>query len=311
MIIHHDIELFKAQFPVVTVGIFDGMHIGHLYILDRLKKIAGYKGGETVVVILWPHPRTVLGKEDLNFRLLTTQAEKISLFEAYGINHLVVLPFTHEFSKLSGCEFIEKFLIGGIGMGTLVVGFNHRFGRDGEGDFSAMKNCAPRLGFEIEKMDAFLLEGSEISSSGIRKLLHEGNVIEAERLLGRAYGFSGQVVGGSRLGRSMGFPTANITLEGEDKLMPADGVYAVEVDLRNQTYQGMMNMGSRPTVNESTDRETIEVHLLAFNDEIYDENIRVRFKARIRDEQKFEGIDALKAQLEKDREETLRIFSIK
>lgn len=311
MIIHHNIELFKAQFPVVTVGIFDGVHRGHLYILDRLKKIAGLKGGETVVVTLWPHPRTVLGKEDLNFRLLTTQAEKICLLEESGIHHLVVLPFTHEFSRLSGCEFIEKFLIDGMGMGKLVVGYNHRFGRDRQGDFETLTNCAHQLGFEIEKLDAFLLEDTEISSSGIRKLLHEGNVIEAGRLLGRAYGFSGQVVGGSRLGRSIGFPTANITLDDDDKLMPAGGVYAVEVDLRNQTYRGMMNMGSRPTVNENTDRNTIEVHLLSFNDEIYDENIQVRFKARIRDEQKFEGIDALKIQLGKDREKILRIFSLK
>ena len=311
MVIHHDIISFKAQFPVVTVGIFDGVHRGHLYILEQLKRIANLKGGETVVVTLWPHPRTVLGQENLNFRLLTTQAEKISLFEASGINHLLVLPFTHAFSRLSGCEFIEKFLVEGMGLEKLLVGYNHRFGRDRESDFSELKNCAQKFGFEIEKLDAYLFEGREISSSLIRKLLSEGNVKEAGRLLGRSYGFSGQVVGGSRLGRSIGFPTANITMEDDVKLLPADGVYAVEVDLKDQCYHGMMNMGTRPTVNENINRKTIEVHLLDFNDDIYSENIRVRFIARIRDEHKFDGIDLLKAQLEKDRKETLRIFSLK
>ena len=149
MIVHHEIEIFKAHFPVVTVGIFDGVHRGHLYILDRLKKIANSSGGETVIVTLWPHPRMVLAQEDVNVRMLTTQSEKIRILEDYGIQHLVILPFTHEVSRLSGCEFIEKVLIGALGMGKLVMGYNHRFGRDREGDFPALKTCADKFGFQL------------------------------------------------------------------------------------------------------------------------------------------------------------------
>jgi riboflavin kinase / FMN adenylyltransferase len=311
MIIHTDIYKFKANKPVVTVGIFDGVHLGHKYILKKLNVIATDCGGESVIITLWPHPRKVLNQEAKNFGMLTSQKEKIRILEESGIQHLIILPFTREFSRLSGCEFIERILIKGIGIAKLVVGFNHRFGKDREGDFSALKQCADQFGFEIEKLDSFLMGDRNISSSEIRKMLLSGNVEEAAKLLGRDYSFSGQVVGGSQLGSSIGFPTANITPDDRDKLIPADGVYAVEALLKEETYPGMMNVGSRPTVNTDPRKRTIEVHLLDFDDNIYSENIQISFRARIREEQKFEGIAELKTQLEKDREETIRIFSLK
>ena len=309
MIVHTEISRFKAKFPVVTVGIFDGVHLGHRYILQQLQKIADHHAGETVIVTLWPHPRTVLDQENIDFGMLTTREEKIRILESAGIKHLVIIPFTLEFSKMTSCEFIEKILIGNIGLGRLVVGYNHRFGRDRQGDYSELKKCAERFGFDIDKLEAYQLGGTRGSSSGIRELLQGGNVKEAARLLGRDYSFSGKVVGGSRLGRSIGFPTANITEGDPVKLLPSGGVYAVQAELRGRTYKGMMNMGSRPTVNPDEEKKTNEVHLLDFDEDIYSEEISIHFRARIRDEKKFDDIEALKSMLEKDRRETIRIFN--
>ena len=308
MIVHHDIRQFSARFPVVTVGIFDGVHLGHKYILEQLLKVAESSEGESVVVTLWPHPRMLLNQEENCFRLLTTQSEKIQMLDQSGIQHLIILPFTHEFSRLSSCDFIEEILIGAIGVGKLVVGYNHRFGRDREGNYGELKKCADKFKFGIEKLDAFHLDERKISSSEIRKLLSSGNVEEANRLLGWTYGFSGQVIGGSRLGSSIGFPTANITPGESYKLLPAKGVYAVRVEMKNKLFRGMMNMGSRPTVNKDPEKSTLEVHLLDFHENIYSEQIRIRFISRIRDEKRFESIDALKAQLENDREMTIRVL---
>ena len=308
MIVHHDISQFKVKYPVVTIGIFDGVHLGHRYILEELKKVADSSDGESVIITLWPHPRLLLNREHKNFNLLTTQPEKIQILEASGIDHLVILPFSHELSRMSSCDFIEKILVGAIGIGKLIVGYNHRFGRDREGNFRELKKCAEKFEFSIVRLDAFQLDKRKISSSEIRKLLYSGNVEEANKLLGWTYSFSGQVVGGSQLGNSIGFPTANIITDEPYKLLPADGVYAVEAEMKNKLHRGMMNKGSRPTVNKDPQKKTLEVHLLDFHDNIYSEQIRIRFIARIRDEQRFESIETLKAQLGRDREKVIRVF---
>jgi riboflavin kinase/FMN adenylyltransferase len=308
MIVHHDISQFNVKYPVVTIGIFDGVHLGHKYILEQLKKEAGSSRGESVIITLWPHPRLVLNKEQKNFYLLTTQSEKTRILESSGIDHLVILPFSAELSRMSSCDFIEKILVGEIGIGKLVVGYNHRFGRDREGSYRQLKECAEKFKFGIEKLDAFHIDQRKISSSEIRKLLHTGNVEEANKLLGWTYGFSGNVTGGSQLGSSIGFPTANILMDEPLKLLPADGVYAVEAEMKNKTYRGMMNKGSRPTVNKDPQKKTLEVHLLDFRENIYSEEIRIRFIARIRDEQRFDNVETLKAQLGRDRERVIRVF---
>jgi riboflavin kinase/FMN adenylyltransferase len=308
MIVHEDISSFSVRRPVLTVGIFDGVHLGHRYILDQLKDRAGQKEGESVVLTLWPHPRMVLHQEGEHFRLLNTLDEKKELLEQAGLDHLIVFPFTPEFSRLSSCDFIREILVRKCRISHLIVGYNHRFGRDRKGDFAKLKECASRYDFEIEQLEAFGTGPDQISSTGIRDLLLKGNIRQANSLLGWDYGFSGNVVGGSRLGSTLGFPTANITLEEEYKLMPPDGVYAVRAELKGLWYRGMMNIGNRPTVNDDPVSKTIEVHLFDFERDIYQEKIRVSFVARLRDERKFDGIEALKEQLAQDRSETLRIF---
>jgi riboflavin kinase/FMN adenylyltransferase len=308
MKIHHDTSSFSVPRPVLTVGIFDGVHLGHRYMLDKMKERARQLDGESVVLTLWPHPRMVLKQEDLQFRLLNTLDEKIRLLEQAGLDHLIIMPFTTAFSRLSSCDFIRQVLVDKCRVSHLVVGFNHRFGRDGEGNFEKLKDCAGQYGFGIEQMEAFKTEMGAISSTGIRDLLLAGKIRQANRMLGWAYGFSGVVVGGSKLGSSIGFPTANITIDEDYKLLPAEGVYAVEAELQGSWYRGMMNMGSRPTVNDDASRKTIEVHLFDFNRNIYSEKIRINYVARLRDEKKFQGIDALKEQLALDRKMALRIL---
>ena len=308
MKIHEDISSFSVPRPVLTVGIFDGVHLGHRHILRTLIARARQLEGESVVLTLWPHPRMVLNQVGDGFRLLNTLDEKIDLLEKAGLDHLVVLPFTAEFSRLSSCDFIRDILVEKCRISHLIVGYNHRFGRDREGDFKKLQECARKYDFGIEQLEAFQAGSGEISSTGIRELLLSGNVRQANRLLGWEYGFSGNVVGGSRLGSSIGFPTANIILDASYKLLPPEGVYAVLAELKGTWYQGMMNMGNRPTVNDDRNRKTIEVHIFEFKRDIYTERIRVSYVDRLRNEQKFRDIDALRAQLARDRERALRIF---
>jgi len=217
------------------VGIFDGIHLGHRFILHKLREASGRLDGESVLVTLWPHPRTILNQVDESFRLLNTMEEKTGMLEDLGLDHLVVIKFTREFSRLSSCDFIREYLVEKIGMNHLVVGYNHRFGRDREGNFDKLKECAVQYGFGIEQIPAFESDAGKVSSSRIRKCLLEGRVSMANGILGWNYAFSGEVIGGSRLGTSIGFPTANITPDDEYKLIPADGVYAVLARLGEKT----------------------------------------------------------------------------
>jgi riboflavin kinase/FMN adenylyltransferase len=309
MMIHHDISSVSIPRPVLTVGIFDGVHLGHRYILDKLKERATQLDGETVVLTLWPHPRMVLKPELHHFKLLNTLEEKKNLLEKAGLDNLIIMPFTTELSRLSSCDFIREILVDRCRISHLLVGYNHRFGRDGEGDFEKLKDCAGQYDFGIEQMGAFQIASGNISSTGIRNFLLKGEIWQANSMLGWNYGFSGNVVGGSKLGSSIGFPTANITLDEDYKLMPADGVYAVKAEMNGSWYKGMMNMGSRPTVNDDESLKTIEVHLFDFDRNIYSERIRISFVARIRDEQKFNGIEVLKIQLAEDRIKALSILN--
>ena len=308
MKIYNNISTFKVKAPVLTVGIFDGVHLGHRFIIERLLDTASKLGGESTLLTLWPHPRTVLGHADQDFRLLNTIDEKKELLAETGLENLLILPFSKEFSRLSSCEFIEDFLVKKLDIQHLVVGYNHRFGRDREGDFSVLSDCARKFGFSIEKVPAYQPGPAEISSSGIRNLIREGNIAIANELLGSNYSLARNVVGGSRLGRSIGFPTANITPFETVKLIPGKGVYAVRVFLSGELYTGMLNIGTRPTVNENPEQLSIEVHILDFEKDIYDEQIRIEFVEKLRDEKKFAGIEDLKKQLESDRESTRNLF---
>jgi len=301
MKIYNDINEFQEiSNAVVTIGLFDGVHLGHVKILDRLKKIAQNEQGETLVITFNPHPRLVLNKENAEIKLLNSLPEKIKLLEKAGLNHLLIIPFTEKFAELSPDEFIGRILIEKIHPSHVVVGYNHTFGKNAGGDFIDLRNFAIEKKFKVEEVAAQKLGKTSISSSKIRLLLEKGEIEEANAMLGYPYFISGKVVRGQQLGKRLGFPTANIEPEDRNKLIPARGVYACHVERQGKIYKGMANIGNRPTVNGSS--LTIEANIFDFDDDIYNETINIHLIARIRDEKKFDNLDLLKKQLSEDRE---------
>lgn len=282
---------------VVTSGTFDGVHLGHQKILHRIREIARSIQGETVLLTFWPHPRLVLYPEEHNLRLLSTFEEKASLLRQFGIDHLITIPFTQEFSQLTSEEFIRKVLIEKIQTKKLVIGYDHRFGKTGKGVLSIFKLTAPSLALNWRKSREDVDEIG-VSSTKIRKALESGDVQTANQYLGRPYELNGIVVKGQQIGRSIGFPTANIHVPNDYKLIPKDGVYAVEAKVEDQYFKAMLNIGNRPTVDGT--RKTVETHLFDFQGDLYNKLITVYFRAFIREERKFENLDALKAQLNLD-----------
>lgn len=308
MKIHSSLNNFNAHNPVLTVGTFDGVHLGHRKIITRLIDLAKTKNGESVIFTFDPHPRKIVSPGESNLRLLTTIEEKITLFEESGIDHLIIYPFTPEFAQLSYEQFVKEILIEKIHTKYLVVGYDHKFGKNRQGDFEFLKNCADRFDFHVEKLDVLLINESNISSTKIREAIQNGDFETANTFLGYPFTIHGTVIEGQKLGRQIQFPTANIETSDPDKIIPGYGVYAVTAKIRNKIYQGMLNIGSRPTVNTNADHRSIEVHLFGFNDDIYGETIELQFFRKLREEQKFDSLDALKDQLEKDKTTTLAFF---
>ncbi|WP_266366562.1 bifunctional riboflavin kinase/FAD synthetase [Tellurirhabdus rosea] len=304
MNVYHGIESFKPlPFAVVTSGTFDGVHLGHQKILNRLTEIARNSGsagaaGQTVVLTFWPHPRTVVSNDSQDLKLLSTLDEKVELLEQAGIDNLIIIPFTRSFSELTSEEFIRQILLDKIGTRKLVIGYDHRFGRNREGGFDYIRQHAPEYGFEVEEIPRQDVEAVGVSSSKIRAALLEGNLRIATQFLGRPYSLTGTIVKGRQLGRTIGFPTANIQIDDHEKLIPANGVYAVDVLYRNQLLQGAMNIGTRPTV-AGTNR-TIEVYIFDFNQDIYGEHLTVKLRAYLRPEMKFNGLPELVEQMNRD-----------
>lgn len=307
MKIYEGIEHFeKVVNPVVTSGTFDGVHLGHQKILNRIRQIADEIHGETVLVTFWPHPRLILHPEEHNLRLLTTFEEKTKLLRKMGIDHLLTIPFTKEFSELTSEQFIQNILIDKIQTRKLVIGYDHRFGKNREGSFDYLKANVDKYSFELEEISREDVDNVGVSSTKIRKALEEGNVAIANEYLGRDYDLNGIIIKGQQLGRSIGFPTANVHITHDYKLIPRDGAYAVKVKIEGKALNGMLNIGNRPTVNGTT--QTIEVHLFDFNDDLYDKRICVYFKSYLRPEIRFSGLDSLQDQLEKDKAEAKRIL---
>jgi riboflavin kinase / FMN adenylyltransferase len=306
--IHTDTDSFKAHKPVVTIGTFDGLHLGHQKVLNRLIDFARSHGGESVVFTFYPHPRLVIAPDETNLRLLTTLEEKKKLFARSGIDHLIIFPFTKEFSQLTYSEFVEQILVKKMQTHCLVVGYDHRFGKNREGGFEYLQNCADKFGFEIEKLDVLLIDEAHVSSTNIREALENGDVTLANKFLGYRFTLHGTVVEGERVGRKLGFPTANIEASDPHKLIPGYGVYAVEVMISSQKYGGMLNIGSRPTFNKNADNRSIEVHIFDFSGDLYNKEITLVFVGKIRNEQKFSGIEALTEQLKKDKVAALKIL---
>ncbi|HET6559517.1 MAG TPA: bifunctional riboflavin kinase/FAD synthetase [Prolixibacteraceae bacterium] len=308
MKIYRDLSSFKAQNPVLTIGTFDGVHLGHRKIIDELCNRAKALSGESVIFTFDPHPRKIVAPGENNLRLLTTLEEKIALLEQSGIDHLIIYPFTKEFSQLTYEEFVESVLVSQIHVKFLVVGYDHKFGKDRKGDFEFLKNCASRFDFRIEKMDVLLMNQAHISSTKIREAIQHGDFDTANAFLGYPFTLHGTVVEGQKLGRKIQFPTANIEASDPDKIIPGYGVYAVKVKVNHQVFKGMLNIGSRPTVNHNADNRSIEVHILDFDSNIYGQTIELLFYKKLREEQKFSSLEALKEQLAMDKDDTLTWF---
>lgn len=294
---------------MVTIGTFDGVHLGHQKVILRLKDIAKKNNGETVIFTFQTHPRLVTAPNETSLRLLTTLSEKINLFEKYGIDHLIVYPFDKAFSELSYTEFVEKLLVNQIGTHSLVVGYDHKFGKNREGGFDYLQKCATKFNFEIEKLDALFVEEVNVSSTKIRDALQSGNILKANHYLGYEFTLHGTVINGKQLGRKLGFPTANIESSDRNKIIPKFGVYAVKVVVNNLNYKGMLNIGTRPTFNNNADNRSIEVNIFDFTGDIYGHEITLIFVDKIREEQKFENVDMLVTQLEKDKIAALKTLS--
>jgi len=304
--IHQGLDNFpKIKNAIVTSGTFDGVHLGHIKILNRLREITEACNGESVLITFWPHPRLVL-QPDFKLKLLTDFDEKMLLLEKYGIDHLVKIPFTETFSTLSSEAFVKDILIEKINTSKLVIGYNHHFGRNREGSFEYLKQNAADYGFEIEEIARQDVALVGVSSTKIRKALEKGEVDIAQKLLGRNYSVQGRVIHGNKNGKKIGFATANIHVSDAHKLIPADGVYAVKISYGSKEYSGMLNIGNRPTIKDNS--KTIEVHIIDFSKDIYDEKLKIAFIKRVRDEVKFESLEALKQQLRKDKEEVLEIL---
>ncbi|NJN43100.1 MAG: bifunctional riboflavin kinase/FAD synthetase [Flammeovirgaceae bacterium] len=305
-IYYHIDDFIKLDNAVVTSGTFDGVHIGHQKILHRLKEIAAKSNGETVVITFWPHPRLVLYPGDSSLKLLNTFEEKADLLKAEGIQHLLRIPFTKEFSQIHSNEFIRNILVDCIGTKKLVIGYDHRFGKNREGSFEDLKKNSSGYGFSVEEIPKQEVDQVGVSSTKIRQALLDGEVEIAAQFIGRPYSLSGRVIKGERLGRMMGFPTANIDVDAHNKLIPSEGIYAVKVQHAELIFKGMLYIGNRPTLNGTS--RSIEVNIFDFDYEIYGETLKIDFIQRIRKDIKFQDIEALKNQLQEDKKVALEIL---
>ena len=309
MKVHTDIADFHGVLrPVLTTGTFDGVHLGHQKILGRLAEMAMKEEGESVLFTFFPHPRMVLFPNDNDLKLLTTQKEKIALLEQAGVDHLLIIPFSRTFSRMKALEYVRDVLVGAMNVHAVVVGYDHRFGRNREGDLRLLQQLGEAYDFMVEEIPPEEIDHVKVSSTKIREALAAGHVPQANELLGYRYAMQGVVVRGDQRGRELGFPTANMALVDHFKLVPANGVYAATAEWRGEVHRGMMNIGVRPTVAAGGER-SVEIHLFDFDRDIYGEVITVRPVERIRAEHKFVGLDRLRAQLQKDRDEVMGIFA--
>jgi riboflavin kinase/FMN adenylyltransferase len=292
------------------MGVFDGVHLGHRMLLRRVVEEAEKSGSDSVAVTFDPHPRIVLTGDPSHLQFLTDIEERICLLRETGIGHLVIIPFTPELSRMTAPEFVDEILCRHLGVSHLVTGFDHHFGRRHEGDSKTILDCSSRMDFRVTKEEAFIVDGKAVSSSYIRTLLGEGDVTKASALLGYEYFLRGKVVSGKRIGRNLGFPTANIEPLFAYKLIPSYGVYAVEAEVEgdNRKHIAMLNIGINPTIAGNDGKRTIEAHIIGFESDLYGREVTVRFHCRLRDEMKFDNVDDLAARMVQDREMTIAYF---
>ena len=301
MQVHTDIASFKnVRRPILTTGTFDGVHRGHRTILERLTALAKKEDGESVLFTFHPHPRMVLFPGDNELKLLSTQQEKVAQLEAAGLDHLLVIPFSRQFSRMHAMEYVRDVLVGGIGVHAVVIGYDHRFGRNREGDLRLLHQLGDAYDFQVEEIPAQEVDHVKVSSTKVRQALLDGDIGTANEQLGYPYSVQGVVVKGDQLGRTLGYPTANIGGLDQFKLVPGDGVYAVTVELRSGTYNGMLYIGERPTLQSPDPQRNVEVNIFGLDRDLYGEAITVRFMERVRGDIRFNDLEALKQQLDRD-----------
>ncbi len=300
-------DIIHQSNTVVTVGTFDGVHEGHRALMETVVAKAKKRGARSVVVTFDPHPRTIINPKGSSIRLLTSLKERAEILEDIGVDELCVIPFTRDFSLLSSEEFVRDVIHSKIGISEFVIGYDHHFGKDRSGTIETLENLGPELGFDVYVVSKREMGEVTISSTVIRKAIQDdGDMRQAAQLLGRPYMLNGLVIHGDERGRKIGFPTANLQAEHPDKILPKNGIYAVKVRVDDVWYNGMMNIGVRPTFDGLT--KTLEVNIFDFDQFIYGKTVQIRFFDRIRDEKKFNGMEELKEQLGRDREKATQVF---
>lgn len=322
MQVHRDINaLPRFKNAVITIGTFDGVHKGHLKIIHQLKKEAAAHNGESVIITFHPHPRMIIrAKEGVEKKvyLLNTLDEKIELLAARQIDHLVVVPFTESFSNQNAEDYISEFLVEKFHPGAIIIGYDHRFGKDRKGDYQMLEEFQEKFDYSVKEIPEQVLHHITVSSTKIRNALLNGEIETANEFLGYDYFFEGRVIEGNKLGRTLGYPTANLEIENENKLIPADGIYAVSVALQKEStkcppfvaesfHHGMMSIGIRPTIGDN--KRMIEVNILDFDKNIYGRCLRVYVKEFLRNEEKFPSLEALQNQMKSDESRTRQIFN--
>ncbi len=304
MQIHRDITNLPAfKNAVITIGTFDGVHLGHRQIIDSLKSAAAEVNGESVIITFHPHPRKVVSSVITGVRLINTLAERIELLEQTGIDHLVIVPFTDFFANQAAEEYIRDFLVDKFKPHTIIIGYDHRFGKERSGDYKLMEEKAIVYNYRLKEIPEHILNAIKVSSTNIRNAILHSNIDEANNFLGYDFFFEGEVFHGDKIGRSIGYPTANLKSTDEEKIALGDGIYAVYATVEGKTYKAMMSIGFRPTVNGKV--RVTEVNIFDFAKDIYEETIRVTVKKYLRSEVKFDGLESLKIQLHKDKEDSL------
>lgn len=309
MQVHRDIDNLPAfRNAVVTIGTFDGVHMGHRQVIDKMKTEATSINGETVIITFHPHPRKVISSTILGVRLINTLEEKIDLLQQIGIDHVVVVPFTDSFANQPADEYIKNFLIDKFHPHTIIIGYDHHFGRDRLGDYRLLEKEAGKYGYQLKEIPKHILENISISSTNIREAILHSDIATADTLLGYEFFFSGLVVHGNKLGRKLGYPTANLKITDEEKIVPGNGIYAVYAQPEgfSERLKAMMSIGFRPTVDGK--KRVIEVNIFDFDEEIYDQTLKVFVKKYLREEIKFDGLVELVKQIDQDKIDSLKVL---
>lgn len=307
MQVHYDItQLPDFKNAVITIGTFDGVHSGHQQIINTLKSAAAEAGGESIIITFHPHPRKVVSSAVTGIRLINTLTERIELIAKAGVDHLVVVPFTDYFANQTAEEYICDFLVDKFHPHTIIIGYDHRFGKERSGDYKLMESHATLYNYRLMEIPVHLLDTIKVSSSNIRNAILQGHIEEANKLLGYQFFFEGEVMHGDKIGRTIGYPTANLKSTDEEKIVLGDGIYAVYTEMDGTRYKAMMSIGFRPTVNGK--KRVVEVNLFDFEEEIYGKIIRVYVVKYLRSEVKFNGLEELKQALHKDKEDSLAVL---